>query len=60
MADTHYPADYIPWLLAWDYNFLPCFDAKHEVMAAADDNIFVILGSNTIDTRCLFVYDPDT
>lgn len=59
MSDTEHRCDpdYLPWLLAWDFNFLPDLDCKHELTDLGADQYMIILGSHTIDSKCLFKYD---
>jgi len=59
MPDTYCDADYLPWLLAWDFNFLPDNDAKSENDDIGGDERMVFLASHTIDSKCLFVYNQE-
>ena len=51
--------NYLPWLLAYDFNFLPDADCKHELEDLGDDKFMVFLASHTINSKCLFIYDQD-
>jgi len=53
------PASYYPWLLAWDYNFLPDDEGKHEVEELPDDKIMVLLASFNVRSNCLFLCDQN-
>lgn len=59
MENAKCPDVYLPWYVAWDCNFLPDVDCKHENLEASDDQRMIILGSNTINSRCLFICQTD-
>lgn len=59
MADTFCDPDYLAWLLAWDFNFLPDVDARHENFDIGGNKRMIILGSHTIDSKVLIIYDQD-
>ncbi|GAH94439.1 unnamed protein product, partial [marine sediment metagenome] len=59
MPDTRCMPDYLPWLLAHDFNLLPDVDCKHELIDLGGDKYMIILGSHTIDSKVLIKYDQD-
>jgi len=56
---THCTTEYYPWLLAWDYNFLPDDEGLHEVEELADNKVMVTLASFNIESNCLFICDRE-
>lgn len=60
MVDTRCDPAYLAWLLAWDMNFLPDVDAKHENVDVGGGEHFIILGSHgAVDSKVLIVYDHE-
>lgn len=59
MPDTRCPDDYLPWLLAHDYNFLPDVDCKAELDVLGGGEVMIFLASHTINSKCLFIYDQN-
>lgn len=50
--------EYLPWLLAWNQNWLPDPDCKHELLDLGGDEYMVILGSHgAVDSKVLIEYD---
>lgn len=56
---THSGPEYYPWLLAWDYNFLPDEKGMHEVEELPDNRVMVLLASHNIQSNCLFICETD-
>jgi len=56
---THYPLEYLPFLLAWDMNLLPDAEGKHEVEALADNHAMILLASHNVTSNILIKYDRD-
>lgn len=50
---------FVPWLLAWQHNWLPDVDAKHELEDIGDDKMMCFLASHKINSKCLFIYDME-
>lgn len=50
---------FVPWLLAWQQNWLPDVDGKHEHEDLGGDMHMVFLASHTINSKCLFIYDQN-
>lgn len=59
MAEDRYHDDYLPWLLAWDFNFLPDVDCKHEHEDLGEGKHMIFLASHTINSKCLFIFDQE-
>jgi len=59
MPDERSTDAFVPWLLAWEMNFLPDVDAKHEIYILDDNKVMVFLASHTINSKCLFIYDQE-
>ena len=55
----HYPLDYLPFFIAWDLNFLPDDQGKHEVEALADNHAMILLASHNVTSNVLIKYDRD-
>ena len=56
---TRCTPDYLPFLLAYDFNFLPDDEAKYELDDLGDDNWMILLASFTIPSNILFKYDHE-
>lgn len=59
MTETYVHPDYLPWLLAHDFNFLPDVDAMHEDWDLGGDDYMVLLASYTVTSNILFTYDNE-
>lgn len=60
MTDTRCVPNYLPWLLAWDQNWLPDPDCKHELEDLGGDEYMIVLGSHgAVDSKMLIKYDND-
>ena len=59
MTDTYADPDYLPWLLAYDYNFLPQEDTKAELWDTGGDVHMVLLANYTIPSNCLIIYEQN-
>lgn len=59
MSDERCTDAFVPWLLAWQQNWLPDVDCMHEVQDIGNDKLMVLLASHTIVSNCLFVYDQE-
>lgn len=59
MADERCTDAFVPWLLAWQQNWLPDVDAMHELEDIGDNKVMVLLASHTIVSNCLFIYDQE-
>lgn len=49
--------DYLPWLLAHDYNFLADGHTLHEIWDIGDDEFMIRLAHIEIPSNCLFIVD---
>ncbi len=59
MAEERCTDAFVPWLLAWQQNWLPDVDAMHELDDIGDDRMMCFLASHTINSKCLFIYDQE-
>lgn len=57
MPDTYCDPDYLPWLLAHDFNFVPDADLMNEFSDLGGDDYLILLASYTIPTNILIKYD---
>jgi len=50
--------DFLPWLLAWEQDWLPIEECKHELIDLGGDEYLIILGNHgTVDSKVLIKYD---
>lgn len=49
--------DYLPWLLAHDFNFAPFESLKSELDVLDDNEVMVLLASREEQTNALFIYN---
>ncbi|MCK5612173.1 hypothetical protein KAR91_60435 [Candidatus Pacearchaeota archaeon] len=59
MPDERCTDAFLPWLLAWEQNWLPDEDGKHENDDIGDDRQMVFLASHNINSKMLFIYDQE-
>lgn len=59
MADERCADGFLPWLLAWEQNWLPDEDCKHEHDDLGGDRHMIFLASHTINSKMLFIYDQE-
>jgi len=57
MAKTICEDDYLPWLIAFDFNFAPYETLKSDVTDIGDDEMMVTVASQHDSVGILVVYD---
>lgn len=59
MPDERWDPDYIPWGIAYDYNFLPDPEAMHELDDLGGDEYMLLLASHNVTSNALFIFDRE-
>lgn len=57
MPESRCPVEYIPWLLAHEYNFVPASDTMNELEEIADPDYYCLLASFEFPSNALFKFD---